>query len=200
MAHSNGRFPPNALFEIPGGRLEREAARAWNDLHGAIVRRGGPPIRPTGPISSYRDFAGQEQMRRFWCGKGKCGNAAVPGRSNHGWGRAVDVETTAMEQWLLRMGLPYGWSHEEGRRVGESWHYTYVGGYVPPPDPLAALLPTERAWVEELERQGTSRARKLELRRKIQLQLTVIWREAKKTGWEHRNRRARFRTLKRSVK
>ena len=199
MAHSNGRIPLDTLFEIPGGRLEREAARAWNDLHATIVRRGGPPIRPLGPISSYRDFDGQLAMRTLWCSRKVCSKAAVPGTSNHGLGRAVDVATTEMEGWLLRLGRSYGWSHDEGRRVGESWHFTYIGGYEPRPDPLAALLPTERSWVEELERKGTSRARQQELRRRIQLQLTVIWREAKKTGWERRHRRTRFRILKRSV-
>jgi D-alanyl-D-alanine carboxypeptidase-like protein len=200
MAFNNGEIPLSALAEIPGGRLDGEAARAWNDMRAEIIRRGGPGIRPTGPISSYRDLAGQRAMRALWCGKGHCEKAATPGRSNHGWGRAVDVATTEMEGWLLRLGMSFRWSHDEGARVGESWHFTYIGGYKPRPDPLAALLATERAWVEELEGKGTSRARKQELRRKIQIQLTAIVGEAKKTGWDRRRRRQRFQILRRYVK
>lgn len=200
MGYPNGEIPLTVLGEILGGRLEREATAAWNDLSAEIVKRGGPPLRPEGPISAYRDLAGQKKMRIYWCGQGNCGRAAVPGTSNHGWGRAVDVATQEMAGWLLRLGPKFGWSHEEGARVGEWWHFTYVGGYKPKPDPLAALLPTERKWIEELLGKATPKARKEELKRKIKLQLTVIYREAKKSGWQQRQRGKRFRTLGRYVK
>ena len=41
-------------------------------------------------IGCYRDYAGQVATRDEWCGKGACQMAAVPGTSNHGWGKAVD--------------------------------------------------------------------------------------------------------------
>jgi hypothetical protein len=195
---ANGRIPRDALVAIPGGLLRKDAALAWTDMRAEIIRRGGPPLAPQGPISSYRDFAGQERMRKFWCGKGQCRKAAVPGTSNHGWGLAVDVATTQMEDWILRIGSRFGWSHAEGARVGEPWHYTYVGGYVPTPDPNHVLTSTELSWITELSTTKNP-LRKRELRHKIAVQLTVIKRAAQKGGWQVKHRRARFDLLRRYV-
>ena len=197
MAHANGQIPLEELTAIPGGHLRRDAARAWKDLRTRIILAGGPAIRPQGSISSYRDLAGQRRMRAYWCGRGQCRKAAVPGTSNHGWGLAVDV-ATGNERWLRDFGLRFGWSHDEGQRVGEPWHFRYVGGFEPAPDPLRFLTPTERAWVEELQRTRNPR-RKRVLRNKIRIQLNVIAREAGKTGWARRNRRPRFEALRRHL-
>jgi D-alanyl-D-alanine carboxypeptidase len=195
MALANGQIPLDQLAEIVGGHLRRDAARAWNDMRGHIIGRGGPAIRPTGAISAYRDLAGQKRMRTYWCGRGKCGNAAVPGTSNHGWGLAVDVPSDN-ERWLLEVGPRYRWSHDEGQRVGESWHFRYIGGYKPAPDPQRFLTATERSWIEELQRTRNPR-RKRALKNRIRLQLNVIAREARKTGWQKRHRRERSALLRR---
>ncbi len=195
MPHANGQIPLDQLAQIPGGHLRRDAARAWNDLRMRIILAGGPGIRPKGPISSYRDVVGQKRMRTYWCGLGDCGKAAVPGTSNHGWGLAVDVRADN-ERWLRDFGLRYGWSDDEGKRVGESWHFRYVGGYRPAPSPLRFLTSTERGWIEELQR-ARSPARKRVLKNKIRIQLNVIAREARKTGWAKRHRRERFKLLRR---
>jgi D-alanyl-D-alanine carboxypeptidase len=195
MAFANGKIPLSALKEIQGGHLRADAARAWNDLSAEIMRRGGPALRPRGSISSYRSFDDQQRMRDFWCGQGDCRKAAVPGRSNHGLGLAVDAATPAMQDWLRRIGLRYGWSHAEGASVGEPWHFTYIGGYVPKPDPLAVLTETERSWIAEL---ATARGRrKRELRQRIRIQIAVIRAEALKTGWDRKRRRRRFKILRR---
>jgi hypothetical protein len=193
VAHANGQIPLDQLAEIAGGHLRRDAARAWNDMRARIILAGGPPIQPKGSISSYRDLAGQKRMRNFWCGLGQCRKAAVPGTSNHGWGLAVDV-LESNERWLRDFGFRFGWSDDEGRRVGESWHFRYVGGYKPAPDPLRFLTSTEREWIGELERTKNPR-RKRALKNKIRIQLNVIRREARKTGWNKRHRRERFALL-----
>jgi hypothetical protein len=197
MAFANGQIPLGQLAEIPGGHLRRDAARAWNDMREHIVRRGGPAIQPTGAISSYRDLGGQKRMRDYWCGLGQCAKAAVPGTSNHGWGLAVDVPANN-QRWLRKVGPRYGWSDDEGKRVGETWHFRYVGGYEPRPDPLRFLTSAERGWIEELQRTHDPR-RKRALRNKIRLQLNVIAREAHKTGWAKRQRRKRFALLRRYI-
>lgn len=193
---ANGRIPREALTPISGGLLRADAAAAWTDLRDEIIRQGGPPIEPKGSISSYRRFEDQEKMRSFWCGKGHCGKAAKPGHSNHGLGLAVDVKTSQMESWLLRLGPRFGWSHAEGARVGESWHFTYVGGYVRSPDPHHVLTSTELGWLNEL-RTTKSPTRKRALHRLIAVQVTVIARAAAEGGWLVKGRRARYDLLRR---
>ena len=51
---------------------------------------------------------------------------AYPGTSNHGWGKAIDLFPAHAQNWVKQNGMKYGWSWEEGRSVGESWHFTYV--------------------------------------------------------------------------
>ena len=126
-AYANGRLPDSALASIPNGRLERNAARSWNAMRSYIGNRHGVWIRPLGPNSSYRTYASQQY---FWNRYKRGGNvAAYPGTSNHGWGKAVDVQTTAMAYYIRVYGGKFGWSWDEGRRSGEWWHMRYVGGY-----------------------------------------------------------------------
>ena len=127
VAYANGRIPGSALASIPGGRLERNAANAWNAMRQYIGSRTGVWIRPLGGQSSYRDIGGQNY---FWSlyRSGRGNVAAVPGTSNHGWGKAVDIATTTMAALVRQHGPRFGWSWAEGRRVGEWWHFTYVGG------------------------------------------------------------------------
>jgi peptidoglycan hydrolase-like protein with peptidoglycan-binding domain len=111
--------------------LEHRAAAAWNTMMLFIYGWKRVVIRPAGPRSSYRTLRWQ---RYFWnlfqAGKGN--PAAYPGTSNHGWGRAVDVLTTLMAALIRRIGRIFGWSWDEGRRVGEWWHFRYVGGFKRP--------------------------------------------------------------------
>lgn len=120
--YANGKFPDSALSPVPGGRLEHEAAAAWN-------ARGGPAdagLLPTGSESSYRDYDGQVKQREYWCGRGLCGNAAVPGTSNHGRGICVDLKEPWMRSWIDEEGAPYGWRKTEA--FNEWWHVNWVGG------------------------------------------------------------------------
>jgi D-alanyl-D-alanine carboxypeptidase len=126
MTYANGRIPDSDLFEVPGGRLEKEAAANWL----ALRRRGGNElgiwISPLGPRSSYRTFAEQQE---FWTlyQSGRGALAAKPGTSNHGWGRAVDLALPIpMRRVVDGFGAPFGWHW--GEAPSENWHVTYRGG------------------------------------------------------------------------
>jgi hypothetical protein len=122
-----------------------------------------------------------------------CGTGDIESRLGARGRRAREQSAMAPQDWS-----PYGWSDDEGKRVGEPWHFRYVGGYEPRPDPLRFLTSTERGWIDELQRTHDPR-RKRALRNKIRLQLNVIAREARKTGWAKRQRRKRFALLRRYI-
>ena len=81
----------------------------------------------------YRDYAGQVYWRTWWCNVGKCGNAAVPGTSNHGWGKAIDFHdlsgglptTGAAYKWLKANAGRFGWNNPI--LTNEAWHWEWVG-------------------------------------------------------------------------
>ena len=194
----NGRLPESDLASIPGGKLEKEAAAAWNAMRREIIRRGGPAISPGGPDSSYRSFVRQVYWKNYWANLGQPQKAATPGTSNHGWGRAVDEPRSDSQRWILKLGPKYGWSHAEGASVGEPWHFTYIGGYKPgkSEDPLTK---SERAWVNEykkLKAANENKARRANLRRRMTQQRKAIWRAAQRSGWNIANRRERYRILR----
>ncbi len=117
----NGKLSKSELAPIPGGELAIEAAAAWN-------APGGPAdagLHPTGPRSSYRTYAEQEELWAAY--KAGTGNlAAQPGTSNHGLGIAIDVPTDGMISWLKEHGIEFGWKKIEA--LSEPWHYNFVGG------------------------------------------------------------------------
>lgn len=162
-----------------------------------IGERHGVWIAPLGPSSSYRTYA---QQSYFWnlyrSGRGNV--AAFPGTSNHGLGIAVDVATQQMAYYIRRYGSRFGWSWDEGRRVGEWWHFRYVGGYRRKPDPLAGYPADERRWIAEydrLVRANKDKKRRRVLRRVMKERRQEIWKAAQKSGWNTRRRRDRYRSL-----
>lgn len=133
------------LKRIPGGSLRKDdgAADSWLAMY-RDARGDGVTLVPGGPDSSYRTFERQQFWRSHWCGRGACFKAAVPGTSNHGCGTAVDVHNAVFQtsrefQWLRQHAFRYNWDNQEGAGVGENWHWTYRGGWEPPPDPLRIL-------------------------------------------------------------
>lgn len=69
-----------------------------------------------------------------------------------------------------------------------------------PEDPFAGYTPSELRWIREyddLKRAGHDAARRRVLRRVMTDQRKRIWRAASSTahGWDHANRRARYRSL-----
>jgi len=150
----NGVFDDANTDSIPGGRLWPEAALTWNAMRADFTAAGGKPthFRPGGPRSSART-AGQQ--RELFAAQPP--PAAVPGTSNHGWGIAVDVPFSDAQAWIMRNGGRYGWSHDEGLRVGERWHMRYVGASKLAlrkltRDPLAGYTKAERRWLHEYDR------------------------------------------------
>lgn len=77
-----------------------------------------------GDVSGFRPLSAQ---RYFYAHQPP--PAAFPGTSNHGWGAAGDHKLLAgVFAWLARNAHRFGWSWDEGKRVGEQWHWRYVGG------------------------------------------------------------------------
>lgn len=191
----NGVFSQTDTAVIAGGRLWLEAARAWNDMRAAAIDAGLDPngFAPNGPQSSARSIAAQQY---FWAHRPP--PAAFPGTSNHGWGLAVDVRTRPAAAWILAHGHRYGWSWDEGRRVGEWWHFRYVGGYRPRPVALPFLTRDERRWATEYDRlraQDRDLDRRRVLRRVMRRRRREIWAAAQHSGWDTANRRRRYRSL-----
>jgi hypothetical protein len=212
-AAANGRLPASALTAIPGGRLEHAAAASWLAMRDYIGKRHGVWIAPGGPNSSYRLYAAQLYFWRLYqAGRGNV--AAYPGTSNHGWGNAVDVGTTAMAYYIRAYGHLFGWSHDEGARVGEWWHMRYIGGYKPAPKPKPKprywyLTDRERRLALELEAErktahrhggwehvdASHLKRAIEIKSWFKAQDARILDEAKKTGWNHSNRKLRHQAI-----
>lgn len=190
MAYLNGQIPGSALVGISGrtgARLLSGPAASWERVYAEVFRRYGWHPLPTGPNDAYRDQAVQALTFldryvaaktgggyygdvRWWNGvryvrkKGKAA-AAVPGTSNHGKGRAVDVTglggfTGVRYAQFAAVAIPLGWSNAEGRSVNEPWHWvdllspeTVTSGHAVIPGvsvptypivgPLAPLVPEE---------------------------------------------------------
>ena len=54
--------------------------------------------------------------------------AASPGWSKHGSGLAVDIHPGPIQEVFKSDGPAWGWSWAEGQKLGESWHFVFVGG------------------------------------------------------------------------
>lgn len=93
-----------------------------------IHEREGVWITTNGSDSSYRPYDRQVFWRNEWCGRGVCGNAAVPGNSNHGWGIATDVPEW-VRQLIVKYGAKYGWDRGCSDAPWESWHHKWCGGW-----------------------------------------------------------------------
>ena len=134
-----------------------EAAASWNTMRLYLLQRYGKSadITAEGPLGAYRNYAGQVKCKELY---GK--NAATPGRSNHGWGRAVDVATREMATLIDRHGGIFGWHHWDAK--WEWWHREYDGGFTRPdpgPDEKNPVLrkgsggPGQKLPVQRLQRQ-----------------------------------------------
>ena len=129
---ANGFLSPAGLCPLTAGaghRLRTDAARAFDALNRARQVATGAPLCVT---DSYRSYPAQVDVF-----KRKPGLAATPGRSQHGWGLAVDlcggVQTFGSEAhvWMQLNAPRYGWIHPGWARAGgsrpEAWHWEYVG-------------------------------------------------------------------------
>jgi len=184
----NGVFTEANTDPIPGGRLWPEAALTWLAMRAEFIADGGNPdhFRPGGPASSARSIG---QQQHFW--RSQPPPAARPGTSNHGWAIAVDIPFADAQAWLMRNCQRFGWSHDEGARVGEAWHYRYVGASPAllrklKRDPLAGYTASEKRWVKEYDR--LKRADRDAARRRV---LVHVMREQRKRIWKAAQPKAR---------
>ena len=128
----NGRIPASALCPVPsasGLLLECHAAAAFDQLNTAFKAVFGQDI---GITDGYRSY--DEQVA---CRAEKGSLCAVPGTSNHGWAKAVDIGACcgvntgsgAAFDWLTANAGAFGWVHPawaqpDGSKP-EPWHWEY---------------------------------------------------------------------------
>ena len=160
------------------------------------AKDGLPVPRPGGDDSSYRTFARQVFWRRWWTSQGKPGNAAVPGRSNHGEGIAVDVPATRHQNTINAIGAAYGWQKRWSDAAHEPWHFKWRAGDYPAVRAAAfgaeqLLSASELAAAREYRRlkaQGENRPRRVVLRQALTRARKRAFR-AMQTKPSERNRR-----------
>lgn len=131
-ASANGQIPDSDLCRLwdTNHLLRGDAAVAISGLNLAYRATFGRNLCLT---DSYRPLSVQRRLAVT-----KPGLAAAPGRSNHGWGLAVDlcsVETgnAQVMAWLRENGPTYGWDNPQWARRGgagpyEPWHWEYAPG------------------------------------------------------------------------
>jgi D-alanyl-D-alanine carboxypeptidase len=128
--YSNGYLPASQLYVVNSKCTMYRAAVGSFEAMVAAARADGVTL---GTAECYRNYAGQVYERKYWCARKLCANAATPGYSNHGWGKAVDFVdakgslnwTSAGYRWLVAHAGEYGWNHPGG--VNEAWHWEWVG-------------------------------------------------------------------------
>jgi zinc D-Ala-D-Ala carboxypeptidase len=128
----NGLIPDEDLCMLWDGesKLRGDAAVALTGLNESFKAALGHDLCLS---DSYRSLAMQRYLSYT-----KPGLAATPGRSNHGWGLAIDLcssETGSSEvmDWLHENGPTFGWDNPAWARPGgsgprEPWHWEYVPG------------------------------------------------------------------------
>lgn len=128
----NGWLSPASLCPLqtaPGHRLRTDAAQAFDALSRARQAAVGAPLCVTDSYRSYPEqvdvFARKPQL------------AATPGRSQHGWGLAVDLGCgvqgfgSEAHRWMQLNAPLFGWIHppwaQRGGSRPEAWHWEFVG-------------------------------------------------------------------------
>lgn len=126
--YQNGAIPASAMSPIDsaGHVLESAAAARFLAMQAAMLHDLGRTISVApGSDSAFRTVAQQQADYRLYQQGGNV--AAIPGTSNHGWGRAVDItgyeSSTAVWNWLLAHAAEYGFSWATGQASGERWHW-----------------------------------------------------------------------------
>lgn len=204
--YKNGQIPSGQLIAIPGGKLWRPAANAWNDLVEHVRRVEGQvaadSLRAGGSDSSYRTYDRQVYWKRVWTNRGQPQKAAQPGTSNHGFGIAVDCPSALGKKMLRKYGHLFGWSNYEGARIGEDWHWTFVGDkyYVRKlhRDDFWFGASDERRWYAEwmrLRKAKKNLARRVVLKRRLvkrRKSLHSLIKNSPESSNRRLNRRARY--------
>ncbi|MEZ0447341.1 M15 family metallopeptidase [Cellulomonas sp. ICMP 17802] len=110
-------------------QLRADAAVSLAEFNQAFAARFGGDLCLS---SGYRTLAQQRAVKAQ-----KGGLAAAPGKSNHGWGLAVDLcqdQTSGVKwRWITENGATYGWENPAWAQPGgsgphEKWHWEYTKG------------------------------------------------------------------------
>lgn len=128
---SNGLLPGWAKCDLPGykgEKLRADAARGFVEANAAYTQKFGKKMCIT---DAYRSLSEQQSVYSR-----KPGLAAVPGKSNHGWGLALDLGCginkfgSPQHEWLAKHGPKYGWVHPSWAKCcpSEAWHFEYKPG------------------------------------------------------------------------
>jgi len=132
---ANGRLDTSRLTVIdPHCSIWSDAAPSLRAMLDDATRDGVQ----LAPEECYRDYDGQVYWRNLWCWFGHCENAAVPGTSNHGWAKAIDLKDQQVELvfgspgwvWMRDHAATYGWNWPwpgTGAYGAEPWHFEWVG-------------------------------------------------------------------------
>ncbi len=158
--YANGRMDPDRMMSVGGCTLERDAAYLYSlmldaarndgvylgyedcyrsyDRQASAYERRCPVVETAifklDPDSGEKVQTGTKKER-------ECSGPPVApaGRSNHGWGRAVDFSTgrsvlTCYDSefhWLKLNAHRFGWVHPEwaecGKATQEPWHWEFAG-------------------------------------------------------------------------
>lgn len=165
---SNGKLGPCNLTPVfvagvGHGSLHPLAKRAWDALAATLLKDTGRVLTATSVADLYRSY--EQQLAVFqkryvrgwnplicttadsrvfdgvrWYKRRGVAAVATPGRSNHGWGLAVDMALWAPKtspkplpiagdrtvwSWMLANAPRFGWSWQN---QSESWHLGYFAG------------------------------------------------------------------------
>ncbi|MEU6718965.1 D-alanyl-D-alanine carboxypeptidase family protein [Nonomuraea sp. NPDC046802] len=125
--YPNGLIPKSMLCPLQqkGFSLRADATIAFVSLNEAYRKRFGTSMCVT---DAYRNLAAQQSVYYR-----RPGFAAVPGRSNHGLGLAVDLcggvqrSGSAEFVWMEKNSKRYGWFHPSWAYSSpfEPWHWEY---------------------------------------------------------------------------
>ena len=132
----NGNANKLNLKTVYGVTLDSEAAANYKKMIDDM-KLDGVDVNKVGGFRSYEsqyniiDWDYLESTGKFRTTWDNSVPAASPGRSNHGWGKAIDVQSApAAQKWIRENGVKYGWTWYkkdggEGESINEPWHFTY---------------------------------------------------------------------------
>ena len=132
----NGNSNKLSLKTVYGVVLDREAAENYKKMIDDM-KLDGINVNKVSGFRSYEsqynivDWEYLESNGKYRTTWDNTVAAAPPGRSNHGWGKAIDVaQAPAAQKWIRDNGVKYGWvwykkDGGEGESINEPWHFTY---------------------------------------------------------------------------
>jgi len=117
----NGQVPESLLMAVDqkGNKLVQTAAIDFLRASKDAQQNTGQSLKLVGPNSSYRTYQQQEDMARQY----GIGQAARPGRSNHGFGLSIDLIKDTGWQWFVTNGPKYGFY--QLNTTNEAHHFDY---------------------------------------------------------------------------